>query len=153
MFLFGFERCHGSCCNSCRFLMAFFRTIQKRTKGCEFSRKSSFSKLRTIQKQTNHLAFASWHETDRGSQLYFRFVHDNFFMCLQTVWKKKKSQLNLWIQIGVTSYGFTRADIKEMMSRRSYWFNDFETLFHVKLEEEQHRRRRRQRVTYALTHV
>ena len=28
--------------------------------GCNFLRKSSFSKLCTIQKQTNHLSFASW---------------------------------------------------------------------------------------------
>ena len=47
-----------------------FLIRQKKTK-CEFSRKSSFSKLRTIQKQTIHLSFASWilakgigHETD-----------------------------------------------------------------------------------------
>ena len=39
--------------------------------GCEFSRKSSFSKLRTIQKQTNHLSFASWIlAEERGHEIH-----------------------------------------------------------------------------------
>ena len=49
--------------------------IRQNKTGCGFFRKSSFSKLSTIQKQTNHLSFASWilaegrgHETDMLNQ-------------------------------------------------------------------------------------